>query len=101
MKKLITIFSILLILSLAKEANAVPFKLVNKSLRKITLEIPGVMNPNLDRMSHSGVDLEVGQQIYFYHNGKRVLLLEVDETVRNKKIDVRQLIKSRIKELGE
>lgn len=56
MKKLITIFSMFLILSLASEANAVPFKLVNKSLRKITLEIPGVMNPNLDRMSHSGVD---------------------------------------------
>jgi hypothetical protein len=87
-------------------AHAVPFLLQNKSSHKISLVIPGVMNPNLSPISNSSVDLAVGQQIFFYHGnkkngkGKQYLLLEVSEELRDQKLDVSKLIQLRKKELG-
>ena len=72
---------------------AVPFKLLNNSLKSIPLEIPGVMNPNLSPMSSSGVDLAVGQKVYFKVKRKRYLLLEVTEDLRDQKLEVSALIK--------
>ena len=79
---------------------SVPFTLKNRSLQSIYLEIPGVMNPNLSPMSNSGVDLAVGQRLYFFHKGKRYLLLEVSEELKDQSVVVNQLIRQRKKELG-
>lgn len=79
--------------------NYVSFQLINNSVKSIPLIIPGVMNPNLSPFSNSGVSLKPGQKIYFKKKMKRYLLLEVDETYRDKKVDVANLIKKRNKEL--
>lgn len=79
---------------------SVPFVLKNRSLQSIYLEIPGVMNPNLSPMSNSGVELEVGQRLYFFHNEKKYLLLEVTEELRDQSVVVNRLIHQRKKELG-
>lgn len=95
-----------LLLGTTLPAWAVPFKLLNNSLRSIPLEIPGVMNPNLSPMSSSGVDLAVGQKVYFFADGKkgalkkRYLLLEVTEDLAGKAIAIDDLIKARKAELG-
>ncbi len=78
----------------------VPFTLRNNSGKSIFLKIPGVMNPNLSPMSNSGVDLAVGQKIFFFHKGKKYLLLEVDKSFEGKTIKVNELIKERKKELN-
>ena len=78
----------------------IPFTLRNSSLKAIYLEIPGVMNPNLSPLSNSGVSLEVGQKIYFFHKGNRYLLLEVNSNNIDKTIKVPALIKERKIELG-
>ena len=83
---------------LSLSAQTVSFKLHNSTTKKIPLEIPGVMNPILSPMSWSGVNLEVGQKIYFTQNGKRTLLLEVDKSYEGKKVNVRKLIRQRKKE---
>ena len=92
MKRLLIITALLFAIS---TVDAVPFKLKNNRLFSIYLEIPGVMNPNLSPMSVSGVDLAVGQKIYYYEKGKRIELLTVDESLRDAKIDVGKLIKKR------
>ncbi len=79
---------------------AVPFTLHNSSLLSIPLSIPGVMNPNLSPMSDSGVDLAVGQKVYFFVKKKKYLLLEVTDALKGKKLDVADLIVNRRKELG-
>lgn len=82
--------------------RSINFTLHNSSLRSIPLVIPGVMNPNLSPLSDSGVDLQVGQPIYFRHKGKEALLLKVDENIRDgERIDVAELIKKRKQELSE
>ncbi|MCB0642492.1 MAG: hypothetical protein KDC44_12670 [Phaeodactylibacter sp.] len=81
-------------------SQAVSFTLRNESLVAIPLEIPGVMKPNLSPMSNSGVSLEVGQKIFFRHQSKKYLLLEVSKNLEGEKILVNQLIKARKKELG-
>jgi hypothetical protein len=43
--------------------------------------------------------LDVGQKIYFKHNGKKELLLEVSEDLQGEKLNVRALIKERGKVL--
>lgn len=96
MKKLMLLF--LLSMGIAT-AKAVPFMLYNSGLSSIALEIPGVMNPNLSPLSVSGVGLGVGQKIYYYHQGQRVTLLEVDESLRNQKVNVRKLIMKQKAEL--
>lgn len=78
----------------------VPFTLKNTGVNSIYLKIPGVMNPNLSPFSTSGVDLAIGQKIFFFHKKKRYLLLIVDESLRGKSLNVGKLIKQRKKELG-
>lgn len=97
MKSLILTACLLLCMGLAK---AVPFTLHNSTLYSIPLIIPGVMNPNLSPMSNSGVDLQVGQKIFFKAKGRRYLLLEVTEDLRGIELDVGQLLKERKRELG-
>lgn len=92
----------LLFLSIGTSAianNPIPFTLKNTTLKSIPLKIPGVMNPNLSPMSKSGVNLEIGQKIYFINKRKKVLLLEVSEELKGKELDVSKLIKERKREL--
>jgi len=77
------------------------FTLSNTSAKSIPLIIPTVMNPNLSPFSDSGVDLAVGQEIFFKQKGKRYLLLKVDDSINEgDKIDVSELLKSRQESLG-
>lgn len=81
--------------------KSVSFILKNKSAESIPLLIPGVMNPNLSPFSESGVDLEIGQELFFRAGGKKHILLVVDKTIsEGEKIDVAALLKSRKEELG-
>jgi hypothetical protein len=52
-------------------AQAIPMTFHNGSLKSIPLQIPSVMNPNLSPLSDSGVDLEVGQKVFYFPNGKK------------------------------
>jgi hypothetical protein len=65
--------------------------------------IPTVMNPNLSPMSNSGVELKIGQNVYFYPNGKskkRELLFTVDDSFSQYQVlEIDQLIEKRKKEL--
>lgn len=84
-----------------KDMVVVNFTLRNSSAQSIPLWIPSVMNPNLSPMSNSGVNLQYGQKVYFKENGKKYVLLEVDENIQEgEKIDVPKLIKQRKEELG-
>lgn len=81
-------------------SDSVPFTLHNKTLKSIPLVIPNVMNPNLSPISDSGVDLAVGQKIYFIHKHKRYLLIEVTPVYANTVVDVAEVIEQRKKELN-
>ena len=84
-----------------REGEYVTFTLANASLKSIPLIIPSVMNPNLSPQSKSGVSLAVGQEIFFKKNGKRYLLLKVDDSIQNGDvIEVTALLSERKKELG-
>lgn len=61
----------------------VSFTLANRSLKSIPLVIPSVMNPNLSPQSKSGVNLRIGQKILFKKEGKKYLLLEVDNSIKD------------------
>jgi len=98
MKKLFLFLAVSVCLFLP--VQAVSFTLHNASLNGITLGIPSVMNPTLSPLSNSGVDLAVGQEIFFFYKGKQYLLLQVDETYEGRKVNVAQLIRQRKKELG-
>lgn len=77
------------------------FTLVNSSSESIPLLIPNVMNPNLSPNSKSGVDLKIGQEILFRYQGKRYVLLTVDEQIKEgDAIDVYQLLREKKMELG-
>jgi hypothetical protein len=79
----------------------IQFTLRNSSMQSIPLIIPTVMNPNLSPNSNSGVSLKVGQEIFFKANGKRQILLVVDQTIQNGDvIDVSKILPRRKKELG-
>ncbi len=81
--------------------SAIQIYLTNESANSIPLVIPSVMNPNLSPFSKSGVDLRMGQKIFFKKKGKKYLLFEVDESIKaEQKIEVSSLIKKRKKELG-
>lgn len=83
------------------ESGYVSFTLQNNTAKSIPLLIPSVMNPNLSPFSKSGVDLKYGQKILFRQNGKRHVLLIVDQSIKDGDlIKVGQLLKSRKKELG-
>ena len=90
----------ILITLCAFSAFAVPFTLRNNGSKSIPLKIPGVMNPNLSPFSNSGVDLKVGQKIYFTYKRKKYLLLEVTNDLDGKTLIVNKVIKERKKELG-
>lgn len=70
------------------------FTLVNTTLKSIPLIIPGVMNPNLSPLSNSGVSLKIGQEIFYKRNGKKTLLLVVNNDIQEgAKVNVAQLIR--------
>jgi hypothetical protein len=76
------------------------FTLRNNSAKSIPLQIPGVMNPNLSPFSNSGVDLKMGQEIFFTYKGKKRILLIVDENIdHGDVVDVSKLLKERKKEI--
>ena len=97
MKKTIALFVFLIGFSIS--SFAIPFTLRNNSLKSIYLKIPGYMNPNLSPMSNSGVDMEVGQKVYFFIKKKKYLLFEVTDDMEGKKLIVNEIIQKRIKEI--
>ena len=69
------------------------FYLENNTAQKIPLHIPGVMDPNLNPFSRSGVDLKNGQEIYLKINNKKLLILTVTDTIpHGARIDVASLV---------
>lgn len=84
-------------------AQYVPMTFQNGSLKSISLEIPGVMNPNLNPMSNSGVSLKIGQKVFFNpngKNGKKELLFVVDSSMKKDTVlRIDEMIKARKVEL--
>jgi hypothetical protein len=81
-----------------KKERYISFTLRNETAKSIPLIIPNVMNPNLSPFSNSGVDLKIGQKIYFRKKGKKILFLEVDESIKDGDIiKVGALLKERSK----
>lgn len=75
------------------EGPQINFTLRNSSLRSIPLIIPGVMNPNLNPMSSSGVTLRVGQKIYLKSSQGKRLILTVDHTIQpGDQVDIAKLL---------
>ena len=73
------------------------FYLENNTAQRIPLRIPGIMNPNLSPFSRSGVDLKNGQKIYLDFNGKRILILEVTDSIKHgDRIDIATIINKAI-----
>ena len=78
------------------------FYLENNTSQKIPLQIPGVMNPNLNPFSRSGVDLKNGQKIYLSLSNKKVLILTVTDTIAHgSRIDVASLINNALNGLKD
>lgn len=78
----------------------VSFTMINNTLYPIPLVIPDVMNPNLSPLSGSGVNLKIGQEIYFRYRGNTELLMVIDQNIGNgAKLNMAQVIKRRKKEL--
>ena len=78
------------------------FYLENNTAQKIPLHIPGVMDPNLNPFSRSGVDLKNGQKIYLSLRNKKVLILTVTDTiVHGTRIDVARLINSALNKIDD
>ena len=83
------------------DRTSIRFTLKNNSAQSIPLIIPNVMNPNLSPFSSSGVELVIGQKIFFKEKGKMYLLLVVDSKIAtDAQINVDALLKERKKELG-
>jgi hypothetical protein len=106
MKKLFSVLFVVLVFNCHDTfAQDINLTFHNGSLQSISLEIPSVMNPNLNPLSNSGITLKIGQNVYFYPNGrskKRALLFTVDETfVQNQVLEIDELIDKRKKELKE
>jgi hypothetical protein len=84
-------------------AQYVPMTFHNGSMKSIFLEIPGVMNPNLNPMSDSGVSLKIGQKVFFYPKGKKdkkELLFTVNSTFKKDTVlQIDEIIKARKIEL--
>lgn len=84
-------------------AQYVPMTFHNVSMKSIFLEIPGVMNPNLNPMSDSGVSLKIGQKVFFYPNskkGKKEILFVVDSSMKKDTVlRIDEIIKARKMEL--
>jgi hypothetical protein len=71
----------------------------NTSWRSIPLSIPGVMNPNLNPRSTSGVTLRDGQEVFFTYRGGRKLLLTICNERNGDVIVVNDVIARRTLEL--
>lgn len=71
----------------------------NASDRSIPLQIPGVMNPNLNARSNSGVELEGGQEVFFMYRGRKTLLLRICNEKAGETILVNEVIGRRTAEL--
>jgi len=73
------------------------FYLENNTAQTLSLQIPGVMNPNLPPFTRSGVDLPNGQPIYAKVNGEFLLLLTVTDSLpHGARIDLATLINNAI-----
>jgi hypothetical protein len=69
------------------------FYLENNTAQSLPLIIPGVMKPNLNPFSRSGVNLPNGKNIYLNLNGKRILILTVTDSIKQgDRIDLARLI---------
>ena len=102
MKKLyFTLFASLLFAHL--NAQNIPMTFHNGSFKSISLIIPGVMNPNLNPKSNSGVSLDVGQKVYFFPNSKnknKELLFIVEATWKKDTVlQMDEIIEKRKREL--
>lgn len=76
------------------DAKRINFTLQNSSMKSIPLVIPDVMNPNLSPLSNSGVSLKVGQEIFYKKGMKKILILTVDDSIKEgDKIDMAKLVK--------
>lgn len=73
----------------------VQISLRNPTAKSIPLIIPKVMNPNLSPFSRSGVRLEIGQEIFYKQNGKKRLLLVIDESYSDAELNVAKLIRDK------
>ena len=83
------------------DRTSIRFRLKNNSAQSIPLIIPNVMNPNLSPFSSSGVELVIGQKIFFKEKGKKYLLLVVDSKIAtDAQINVDALLIERKKDLG-
>ena len=71
----------------------------NTTFRSIPLYIPGVMNPNLNPLSTSGVTLREGQEVFFRYRGQRTLLLTICNEKTGDVIVINDLIAKRTAEL--
>jgi hypothetical protein len=75
----------------------------NMSLKSIPLVIPGVMNPNLSPLSNSGVELEYGQEVFYFQNGdkrRKALLFVIDDQFKDGEVlEINKLIKGKKKVL--
>jgi hypothetical protein len=80
-------------------ANAVDLNFENRSSVSIPLQIPSVMNPNLSPNSKSGVTLREGQEVFFNYQGKKTLLLKVENEKDGEVVVIDQLIAKRVAEL--
>jgi len=105
MKKVIflSVFSFVSVVSNEVKAQNIPMTFHNGSFKSISLIIPGVMNPNLNPKSNSGMGLDVGQKVYFFPDGKKKkkeVLFTVGATWKNDTIlEIDQIVETRIKEL--
>ena len=78
------------------------FYLENNTSQKIPLQIPGVMNSNLNPFSRSGVDLKNGQKIFLSLGKKKVLILTITDTIAHgSRIDVARLINEALNKLED
>lgn len=84
---------------ISTETNSISFTLKNSSFKSIPLIIPNVMNPNLSPKSKSGVDLKIGQEIFYKYKGRKRLLLRVNNNIKDGDIiDVKELIEEKTSE---
>lgn len=84
-----------------KDSKYIQFNLINNSNKDIALRIPSVMNPNLLPNSKSGVNLKLGQKIYFRAYGKNYELLEVSSDIaEGEDVIISRLLKEKKYELG-